>query len=129
MNLMKIRSAHFIFAPSVTYADLKPIYPELYRTFLKESEQMPEDEAAVEIWIDRDMKDLAKNKKPEGFLKQNSIKMVFPIRDGFVEFYIYYKVRTQDIYRIADAIDRVLKKSGLEYQKKYDKMLRYANSK
>ncbi len=125
----KVRSAHFIFEDSVKYSDLAQIYPELFRKFLEITNQTPEDENMVEIWIERDMKAIKKGKKPEGFLKQNAIKMVFPQRDGFVEFYIYMKIKTEEISEIAAKLDRILKKSKLPYRIEYDKMLRFANVK
>ena len=125
----KVRSAHFIFEESVTYADFVPIYPELFRKFLEVSKQLPEDETLVDIWIERDMKELKKGKKPEGFLKQNAIKMVFPVRDDRVEFYIYMKVKNEEIPIIADKLKKTLKKARLKYEIEYDKMLRFANAK
>lgn len=125
----KVRSAHFIFDESVTYSDLAPVYPELFRKFLELSNQMPEDENAVEIWIERDMKALKKGKKPEGFLKQNAMKMVFPIREGYVEFYIYLKFKNEEVPVVASKLEKVLKKANLKYRLEYDKMLRFANSK
>ena len=125
----KVRSAHFIFDESVKYADLVQIYPELFRKFLEISNQMPEDENMVEIWIERDMTALKKGKKPEGFLKQNGIKMVFPIRDGYIEFYIYMKIKNEEIPEMATKLERILKKAKLSYSVEYDKMLRFANSK
>jgi len=125
----KVPSAHFIFEESVTYADFVPIYPELFRKFLEVSKQLPEDETLVDIWIERDMKELKKGKKPEGFLKQNAIKMVFPVRDDRVEFYIYMKVKNEEIPIIADKLKKTLKKARLKYEIEYDKMLRFANAK
>ncbi len=125
----KVRSAHFIFDESVKYSDLSPVYPELFRKFLEASNQMPEDPDVVEIWIERDVQDLKKGKKPEGFLKQNAIKMVFPQRDGFVEFYIYMKIKNDEIPAIARKLEPTLKKAGLKYHIEYDRMLRFANSK
>ena len=93
------------------------------------SKQLPEDETLVDIWIERDMKELKKGKKPEGFLKQNAIKMVFPVRDDRVEFYIYMKVKNEEIPIIADKLKKTLKKARLKYEIEYDKMLRFANAK
>ena len=125
----KVRSAHFIFDESVKYSDFVPIYPELFRKFLEISNQLPEDETLVDIWIERDMKELKKGKKPEGFLKQNAVKMVFPVREDRVEFYIYLKVKTEEIPLIASKLERTLKKAKLKYTIEYDKMLRFANAK
>ena len=125
----KVRSVHFIFDDSVTYRDLTEVYPELFRKFLEASMQMPEDENLLEIWIERDVKELKKGKKPEGFLKQNAIKMVFPITDGPVQFYIYTKIKTEQILEIASVLEKVLKKAKLKHSVEYDRMLRFANSK
>ncbi len=128
--MTKARTAHFIFKEGTKYKDLKEIYPKVLEVFLTETNQMPEDRNLYEIWLERDMKEIEKNRKPEGYLKQNAIKLVFPIRDdGTVEFYIHSTSKTQNIPVIAEKIDRVLKKSGLKYELKYDKLLRYANSK
>ena len=127
--MTKARSAHFIFDKEVRYRDLVGIYPELFRTFLQESEQMPEDPALVEVWLERDMKELTKNRKPEGYLKQNSTKLVFPIRDGYVEFYIYNTSKNERIPLIAEKLEKILKKEGLPYTLKNDIMLRFSSSK
>jgi hypothetical protein len=128
--MTKFRTAHFIFAEGTKYSDLKDIYPKILETFLNETGQMPEDRNLFEIWLERDMKEIEKNRKPEGFLKQNAIKMVFPIRDDdIVEFYLHSTSKTQNIPIIAEKIDAVLKKSKLKYEIKYDKLLRYAKSK
>ena len=125
----KVRSAHFIFDESVKYSDLVEIYPQLFREFLEASRQVPEDPNLVEMWIERDLNDMKKGKKPEGFLKQNAIKMVFPIRDDRVEFYIYFKVKNEEIPAIASRLDKVLKKSKLKYSIEYDRMKRFENVK
>ncbi len=125
----KVRSAHFIFDESVKYQDLAQIYPELFRKFLELTQQMPEDENLVEIWIERDVKELRKGKKPEGFLKQNATKMVFPMVDGPIQFYIYMKIKSEEIPQISRKLERILKKAGLRYTMEYDRMLRFANAK
>lgn len=127
--MTKARSAHFIFEKGIQYRDLAKIYPEIFRTFLQETEQMPEDNALVEIWLERDMKEIRKNEKPEGYLKQNSTKLVFPIRDDYVEFYIYNTSRNQAIPKIAEKLERIIKKAGLKHTLKMDAMLRFSPSK
>lgn len=127
--MTKARSAHFIFEKGIQYRDLAKIYPQIFRTFLEETGQMPEDKALVEIWLERDMKEIRKNEKPEGYLKQNSTKLVFPIRDDYVEFYIYNTSRNQEIPKIAEKLERIIKKAGLEHTLKMDAMLRFSPSK
>ena len=128
--LTKARTAHFIFEKGTKFSDLKEIYPDVLKTFLEASGQMPEDQNLFEIWLERDMKEISRNRKPEGFLKQNSIKLVFPIRDdGTVEFYVHSTSRTLNVPQIAEKIDSVLRKSGLKYTLKYDILLRYSSSK
>ncbi len=128
--MTKARTAHFIFEEGTEFRDLVPVYPDVLRIFLEESNQMPEDRNLYEIWLERDMKELNRNRKPEGFLKQNAIKLVFPIRDdGTVEFYIHSTSKSQNIPLIAEKIDAYLKKSGLKYTIKYDILLRYAPKK
>ncbi len=125
----KARTAHFIFEDGVEYKDLKGIYPEILRTFLEATGQMPDDQNLFEIWLERDMKEIERNRKPEGFLRQNAIKLVFPIRDEGVEFYIHSTSKTQNILEVAEKIDGLLRKSGMKYKVKYDALLRYSSSK
>ena len=128
--MTKSRTAHFIFKEGIEYKDLKEIYPKVLEVFLTETGQMPEDRNLYEIWLERDMKEIERNRKPEGFLKQNAIKLVFPIKDdGIVEFYIHSTSKTQNIPLIAERIEAVLRKSGLKYTLKYDMLLRYSPSK
>ncbi len=127
--MTKIRSAHFIFDKHIRYKDLAEIYPDLFKTFLEETQQMPEDPDLLEIWLQRDMNALNANKKPEGYLKQNAVKMVFPIRNDHVEFYIYNTSRNQIIPVVAEKLEKLLKKRGFKYTLKTDIMLRYSSSK
>lgn len=127
--MTEARSAHFIFDKDVQYRDLARMYPELFRTFLQETGQMPEDPDLVEVWLERDMKEIKKNKKPEGYLKQNATKLVFPIRDDYVEFYIYNTARNQTIPEVAEKLEKIIKKEGLPYTLKTDIMLRFSSSK
>jgi hypothetical protein len=63
------------------------------------------------------------NRKPEGFNRKGSVRMIFPIKDNEnVEFYIYDSTRSKDVNKIINTLSRLLIKRGYEHKVKWDQM-------
>ena len=123
---MGAKSGYIIFAPEITYKDLTAVYEELLTKFLKETNQDPEDENFTKMLIRSSINDLEMNRKPEGYNRNNRIRLIFPITpDGRVKFYIYRTTRSEDIVRITESLSTFLRDNGLQHEIKWDEMLLY----
>ncbi|MGQ9582530.1 MAG: hypothetical protein ACUVV6_03340 [Thermoplasmatota archaeon] len=122
---MIVRSGHFTFPRKVRYRDLARVFPDLMTLFLKESDQMPEDEALVRVLIKTNMADLQNDRKPEGFNRDNHVRLIFPVTRGDVSFYIYRSTRSEEVARITEVVSGFLKTRGLPHKVEWDKMLLY----
>jgi mRNA-degrading endonuclease RelE of RelBE toxin-antitoxin system len=126
---MRARSAHFTFDKKVKYKDLEKAFKELFNTFLEETGQMPHEEPEYsEILLEENLRDLRKNRKPEGYNRDGSMRLMFPIAER-VEFYIYSRAKSAEVPRVAETLSKILQKAGLKHQLDWDKMLLFAESK
>ena len=122
---MNVRSGHIRFDKRVKYGDLVPIYTELYHRFLEETNQYPEEESEfVDVVLQKNLKDLKENRKPEGFNRAGNMRMVFPISEQ-VEFYLYGATRSSEVARVTESMSRLLKKGGLKHEVAWDRMTLY----
>jgi hypothetical protein len=123
---MIVRSGHIIFPKRVRYKDLAKVFPDLMRLFLKESGQMPEDEALARILIRTNVVDLQANRKPEGYNRDNKLRLIFPINSSQeVSFYIYRSTRSEEVARLTELVSSFLRSKGLTHKVEWDKMLLY----
>lgn len=126
---MKVRSGHIKFEKGVKYEDLMPVYSELYLKFLKETNQMPEEEEVTNMLVRENLIDLEKGKKPEGYNRQGRMRMIFPImpkNSKEIEVYIYghyHSAKSLEVARVTESISRFLKNKGFENDVDWDKML------
>ena len=122
---MKVRSAHIMFDKKMKYRDLSPIFEELYVKFLDKSDQMPEEEEVLDMLVFENVTDLEKNRKPEGFNRQGKMRMIFPIREKGVEFYVYkhYNAsKTNDVVKVAESLSHFLTQKGFKHTLDWDQM-------
>ncbi len=123
---MIVRSGHIVFSKKIKFKDLARIFPDLMKLFLKESGQVPEEEALVRILIRSNVADLQANRKPEGYNRDNKLRLIFPIRkSGEVSLYIYRSTRSEEVARITEALSAFLKHKGLPHKLEWDKMVLY----
>ncbi len=123
---MIVRSGHIVFPRKIKFKDLARVFPDLMKLFLKESGQMPEEEALARILIRTNVADLQANRKPEGYNRDNKLRLVFPIRkSGEVSFYIYRSTRSEEVARITETLSALLKHRGLPHKLEWDKMALY----
>ncbi len=123
---MIVRSGHIVFPKKIKFKDLARVFPDLMKLFLKESGQVPEEEALVRILIRSNVADLQANRKPEGYNRDNKLRLIFPIRkSGEVSFYIYRSTRSEEVARITEALSSFLRHKGLPHKLEWDKMVLY----
>jgi hypothetical protein len=126
---MKVRSGHIRFEKKVQYKHLAGIFKTLYLRFLEESGQMPQDPEIVAVLLEENLMDLRSNRKPEGFNREGPMRMVFPITDGGVEFYVYGRGKTVEVARVTDTLSRLLAKHRLKHKVEWDRMVLYREDK
>lgn len=115
-----------MFPKRIRYKDLTKVFPDLLRLFLKESGQMPEDEALVRILVRSNLADLQNNRKPEGFNRDNKLRLIFPMNKGSdVSFYLYRSTRSEEVARLTEIISSFLRSKGMPHKVEWDKMLLY----
>lgn len=121
---MIARSAHFIFDKKVQYKDLARAFPEIYKKFLETTGQMPEEEEYARMLIKTNIRDLEKNRKPEGYNRQGRVRLLFPIsKDGIIRFYIYRGSKSEEIGALAATVSKILSQRKLKHKLEWDKMI------
>lgn len=120
---MRARSGHIRFDKKVKYNDILPVYSEIFERFLEETDQVPEEEPEyAEVLLEQNLLDLRSNRKPEGYNRAGTMRMIFPISDD-VEFYFYGRGTSTDVPRITELVSKMLKKEGLKHRVEWDQML------
>jgi len=110
---MKASSVHFILGGDTPYKDLAPAFPDILKMFLTETDQVPEDEEIMLMFIELNTADLERNMKPEGYNRKGRMRMVFPM--DRTEFYIKAVGKGVDVARIGERIGEMLSASGVQY--------------
>jgi hypothetical protein len=126
---MRAQSGHIRFDGKVKYSDFLPIYREIFERFLEETDQVPEEEPEyADVLLEQNMLDLRNNRKPEGYNRSGSMRMIFPISDD-VEFYFYGRGNDVEVPRVTELVSKMLKKEGLKHKVEWDQMLLYEKKK
>jgi hypothetical protein len=112
--MMKTGSVHFILSGRTPYKDLVPIFPDMLKMFLAETEQMPEDEEILMMFIELNMADLERNMKPEGYNRKGRMRMVFPPDRN--EFYVKAVGKGADAARMGEKISEMLTAAGVKFK-------------
>ena len=119
---MAPRSGHIKFKKGTKWKDLLKPFPGLFELFLDETAQRNDDELFDAMLLKQNIKCLEKGQKPEGYNRNNRVRMIFPITDRTVEFYIYRSTGADDIVRITNRLSEYLKGKKLEHKVEWDKM-------
>lgn len=117
---MKATSGHFVFKGRTDYVDLANVFPDLLRTFLEETDQMPDDEDVLNMFIYLNLVELEKNGKPEGYNRKGRMRLVFPL--GRKEFYVRGNSRSSEVVRVAEKISRLLKKAAVDHDVEWNNL-------
>lgn len=123
---MRARSGHVKFDKKVKWKNLVPAFRPLFLKFLEETQQMPEDLDGLEVLLEENLRDLRLNRKPEGYNREGSMRLIFPISDD-VEFYIYGRGKTVEVARVTEQVSRVLQKYRLKHTIEWDRLLLFAD--
>ena len=94
-----------------------------FELFLDETAQRNDDELFDNMLLKQNLKCLEKGQKPEGYNRNNRVRMIFPITDRSVEMYVYGYTGADDIVRITNRLSEYLTKMKLEHRVEWDKML------
>jgi len=125
---MRARSGHFKFDRKVTWKSLVPAFRPLLLKFLEEAQQFPEDPEILEVLVEENLRDLRKNRKPEGYNRDGVMRLIFPISKS-VEFYVYGRGKTIEVARVAEQLSRVLQKHRLKHTIEWDRLSLFAERK
>jgi hypothetical protein len=110
---MKATSGHFILDEKVEFKDLSEVFPELLTMFLEETDQMPDDEDILHMFIYLNQRSLLKNDKPEGYNRKGRMRLIFPI--GSNQFYIKTSHASTEVVRLAEKMSKILSKAGIKH--------------
>jgi len=122
---MKVRSGHIVFDRKVTYKQLLPAFRSMFLKFLEETQQLPEDPESLDVLLEENLRDLRQGRKPEGYNREGSMRLIFPITDKRIEMYVYSKTRTADVPRVVEMLSRMLQKAKLKHAIEWDKLVLY----
>ena len=114
---MKTSSYHFVLQDKSDYKDLAPVFPDILKTIFSENGHflLPEEEESREMFIELNMADLERNRKPEGYNRKALYRLVFPI--GRKEFYIKtYSGKMSDVKRIGETISEMLSTTKVKFE-------------
>ncbi|MFQ6128109.1 MAG: hypothetical protein ACE5QW_04320 [Thermoplasmata archaeon] len=126
---MHVRSGHIIFNKDTRYIDLLPVYEEVFKKFLEETNQMPEAEPEfLDVLIEENLVDLRSNRKPEGYNRSGHMRLIFPLSER-VECYVYGRTKSNEVARVTELLSGLFRKSGLEHSIEWDRMLLYSREK
>lgn len=125
---MRAHSGHIKFDRSVTWRKLLPAFRPLFLKFLEESGQLPSDPEILAVMIEENLRDLRENRKPEGYNREATMRMIFPISRN-VEFHVYSKAKPTEVGRVVESVSRILQKYRLKHTVEWDKLLAFQEKK
>ena len=114
---MKTSSYHFVLQDKSDYKDLAPVFPDILKTIFTENGHFlsPEEEESREMFIELNLADLERNRKPEGYNRKALYRLVFPI--GRKEFYIKtYSGKMSDVKHIGETIGEMLSTAKVKFE-------------
>jgi len=119
---MKAETGHVIFKEKFKFKDLQPVFSELLTVFLEETDQMPDEDDILRMFMKLNMMDIEKNRKPEGYNRRGRMRLVFPVTRGKKQFYIRADSKTAETIRITERLSKILKKAGIPHVLEWDKL-------
>ena len=115
---MKATSGHLVLDPKVSYHDLVDVFPEILLMFLEETDQMPEDDDVLQMFLYLNEQALQKGRKPEGYNRKGRMRLVFPMNRH--EFYVKSNIASSEVVRVTEKIDKMLSKAGVKHSVEWD---------
>lgn len=118
-----------MFDRKVTFRQLLPVFRPMFLKFLEETQQMPEDPESLEVLLEENLRDLRRNRKPEGYNREGAMRLIFPISEKKIEMYLYSKTRTTDVPRVVEVVSRMLQKAKVKHAIEWDKLTLFQEKK
>jgi len=119
---MKAESGHIVFKEKFKYKDLQGCFEDVLKVFLNETDQMPDEDEILQMFLRINMMDIEKNRKPEGYNRRGRMKLVFPLTKGKRQFYLRADSKTTEIVRVTERLSKMLKKAGIPHTVEWDKL-------
>ena len=119
---MKAESGHIVFKEKFRYKDLQGCFEDMMKVFLEETDQMPDEDEVLQMFLKINMMDIEKNRKPEGYNRRGRMKMIFPLTKGRKQFYIRADSKTAEVVKVTERLSRILKKGGVPHTVDWDKL-------
>lgn len=117
---MKASSGHLVFEDSVEYKDLEPVFPELFTTFLEETNQVPDDSDIYQMFLYANMQEISRNQKPEGYNRKGRMRLIFPI--GKKELYVKSYNSNIETVRLTEKLSKILTAGNIQHTVEWDKL-------
>lgn len=117
-SAVKAETGHIVFASGFRFRALKEVFPELMTAFLQETDQMPEENEILEMFIELNMRDIRSNRKPEGYNRKGRMRMIFPI--GRKEMYLAGNSSSTEVVRVTEKLSKMLQKKGIKNSLEWD---------
>ena len=115
---MKVFSTHFVFKGKSDYKDLAPVFKDILKALLEEIDQMPEEDEIFQMYIDMNMVDIERNRKPEGYNRKGKMRLIFPLDRK--EFYLKTYNKATDMSGMTELISGLLTSAGVKYEILYN---------
>ena len=119
---MRSKTGHIIFPKKTKYSDLVPVYRDLYMRFLEDTGQLEEEEERNHMLVRLNLLDLENNRKPEGHNRNCRTKMVFPLSEGNIQFYIKANARSSEVTKVTESISQFLYDKGMDHTIEWDQL-------
>jgi len=119
---MKAESGHIVFKDKFRYKALAPVFEKMLITFLQETDQYPDDDEILQMFVRVNLMDIEKNRKPEGYNRRGRMKMVFPRTEGRSQLYLRATSKTVEVVRVTEHLSKILKKAGIPHTVEWDKL-------
>ena len=119
---MKAQTGHIVFKGQFKYKNLSKSFEELLKAFLEETDQMPDEDEIMQMFLRINLMDLEKNRKPEGYNRRGRLRLIFPRPTERKEMYIRADVKTALVVRVTERLSKVLKKAGVAHTIEYDQL-------
>ncbi len=102
-----------MFGPEFQYKDLAESFPEILKVFLEETDQLPDDDDVMQMFIFINQQALKKNEKPEGYNRKGRMRMIFPL--GSNQFYLKSNIAGSEVVRLSEKVSKILTKNGVKH--------------
>jgi hypothetical protein len=119
---MKAQTGHIVFKGQFRYKNLSKPFEELLKAFLEETDQIPDEEEIMQMFLRINQMDLEKNRKPEGYNRRGRMRLVFPQPTKRKEMYVRADSKTALVVRVTERLSKVLKKAGVAHSIEYDQL-------